>query len=309
MLTAVEPDRCGVVARSADAVPGGQWLGLAVVTVTRSPGKALDRFLDSVQAATTGPVHVVLVDAGSTDGAPERAAQRDGVALLCLHEDIGRGAGANRGVVELGPDVGWIAIVAPDVEYGEGSLDELLAAAVRHPRAGALGPRVRDPGGTVRPSAWELPSSRMLPALVDTLLGAAPAVAPAAEGPVGWLGGSCLLLRRAAWESVDGFDPRYPGPYDDVDLGDRLTRAGWLCVHVPSAEVVVASRAVDREAVLSGRRRYLTDRHTGLRRIALKIAVALHATVTSPIADALPVAVSKRAPRALRAAVRTWTAT
>ncbi|MGH3569340.1 MAG: dTDP-Rha--alpha-D-GlcNAc-pyrophosphate polyprenol alpha-3-L-rhamnosyltransferase, partial [Pseudonocardia sp.] len=156
---------------------------------------------------------------------------------------------------------------------------------------------VRDPGGAVRPSAGDLPAGRVLPALAGTLLGTAPAVAPAVEGPVGWLGGSCLLLRRAAWESVDGFDPRYTGPYADVDLGDRLTRAGWLCVHVPTAEVVVPSRSVDRDAVLAGRRRYLTDRHTGLRRIVLRIA------------EALRIAVSKRAPRALRAAVRSRTAT
>ncbi|MGH3566029.1 MAG: glycosyltransferase family 2 protein, partial [Pseudonocardia sp.] len=185
----MEPDRVGAVARSADPARGERRPGLAVVTVTRSPGAALDRFLDSVQAATTWPVRVVLADLGSTDGAPERAAQRDGVALLHLREDIGRAAGANRGVAELGPDVGWIAIADPDVEYGEGSLDELLAAAARHPRAGVLGPLVRDPDGPVRPSAGDLPAGRVLPALAGTLLGTAPAVAPAVEGPVGWLGG------------------------------------------------------------------------------------------------------------------------
>lgn len=52
-----------------------------------------------------------------------------------------------------------------------------------------------------------------------------------------WLSGSCLLLRRAAFEGVDGFDPRYFMYAEDVDLGDRLGRAGWLNVYVPTAEV------------------------------------------------------------------------
>jgi N-acetylglucosaminyl-diphospho-decaprenol L-rhamnosyltransferase len=58
------------------------------------------------------------------------------------------------------------------------------------------------------------------------------------ERPVGWLSGSCLLLRRSAFDEVNGFDERYFMYMEDVDLGDRLHRAGWLNVYVPSAEVL-----------------------------------------------------------------------
>src|SRR5699024_12081886 len=58
------------------------------------------------------------------------------------------------------------------------------------------------------------------------------------ERPVGWLSGSCLLLRRTAFDAVDGFDSRYFMYMEDVDLGDRLGRAGWLNVFVPSARVI-----------------------------------------------------------------------
>jgi N-acetylglucosaminyl-diphospho-decaprenol L-rhamnosyltransferase len=88
-----------------------------------------------------------------------------------------------------------------------------------------------------------------------------------------------VLVRRSAWDSVDGFDPRYlgaPGPVDvaDVDLGDRLDRAGWLLVHVPGLEIDTGiDTVVDTEAgvdahdghgILTWRaddlRRYLHDR-------------------------------------------------
>ena len=57
------------------------------------------------------------------------------------------------------------------------------------------------------------------------------------ERPVGWLSGCCLLMRRAAFDSVEGFDSRYFMYMEDVDLGDRLGQAGWHNVYVPSAEV------------------------------------------------------------------------
>ena len=248
---------------------------LAVLTVTRSPGEALDRFLDSVKAAASRPLRVLVVDTGSTDGAPERAAERDGVDLLRIGEDVGRAAAANRGIAELGQAVSWVAVADPHVEWGDGALDELLAAAARRPRAGALGPSVRAAEGTRLPSAWHLPATRPWLALLDMLRGRAPSPAGDGEGPVGWLSGSCLMLRRAAWESVDGFDPRYGACADDVDLGDRLARAGWLCVHVPSAEVVLTSGAPS-PGTPAGWRRYLADRHPAPVQAALRAASWLH---------------------------------
>jgi N-acetylglucosaminyl-diphospho-decaprenol L-rhamnosyltransferase len=100
------------------------------------------------------------------------------------------------------------------------------------------------------------------------------------ERPVGWLSGSCLLVRRAAFEQVGGFDERYFMYMEDVDLGDRLGKAGWLNVYVPSAEVLHhKGHATARE---SGRNLaahhkstyiYLADRHSGLRRAPLRWAM------------------------------------
>ena len=58
------------------------------------------------------------------------------------------------------------------------------------------------------------------------------------ERPVGWLSGSCLLLRRKAFDAIGGFDERFFMYMDDVDLGDRLGKAGWLNVYVPTAEIL-----------------------------------------------------------------------
>jgi N-acetylglucosaminyl-diphospho-decaprenol L-rhamnosyltransferase len=95
-----------------------------------------------------------------------------------------------------------------------------------------------------------------------------------------WLSGSCLLLRRAAFESVGGFDSRYFMYLEDVDLGDRLVHAGWLNVYVPTAEVThLGGHATSRacELMLAEHHRsmyrYLADRHVGPLRAPLRLAL------------------------------------
>jgi len=254
---------------------------LAVVTVTYSPGETLNNFLDTLAKATTRPVRVVLADNGSTDGEPERAAaERDEVTFLSTGGNLGYGAAVNRGVAELPSDVGWIVIANPDIEWGAGSVDTLLAAAGRWPRGGAFGPLIRETTGAVYPSARLLPSlGRGLGhAVFGKIWPSNPwtreyrqETAAIAERTAGWLSGSCFLMRREAFDSVDGFDARYFMYFEDVDLGDRVGRAGWLNVYVPEAEVVhigghATARSSDRmlAAHHSSAYRYLADRHPGV---------------------------------------------
>jgi N-acetylglucosaminyl-diphospho-decaprenol L-rhamnosyltransferase len=178
-----------------------------------------------------------------------------GARVLPVGERLARAAAVNRGVVAL-PGADWVAVADPRIEWSTGLLDALAGAAVRHPRAGVIGPRIRAADGSVLPSAGSLPGRR------DLRRRRLPLGAPRSTGPVGWVAGTCLLLRRAAWDSVDGFDARHLGPADAVDLGARLRRAGWLAVHVPGAEVVVGPGPATGmlESVDSGLRRYAQDR-------------------------------------------------
>lgn len=287
----IQPDAHPVPATYGDA--------LAVVVVTYSPGASLDAFLASLDDATTRDVRVVLADNASVDGAPERAAAADArVELLRIGENVGYGAAANRGVAGLPPDVGWVLVSNPDIVLGPGSLDTLLAATGRWPRAGSLGPLIRT-GGAVYPSARLQPSLGR--GVGHAVFGAVWPANPwtrsyrqsgeVSERTAGWLSGSCVLLRREAWDSVDGFDPRYFMYFEDVDLGDRLGRAGWLNVYVPDAEVVhTGGHATERDTATSSRMlgehhrsayRFLADRYRGGRwaplRLALRVGLGLRA--------------------------------
>jgi N-acetylglucosaminyl-diphospho-decaprenol L-rhamnosyltransferase len=222
----------------------------AVVTVTYSPGDHLEACLASLERATKADPLVVMVDNGSTDGAPQRAAAlRPKTVLVETGENIGFGRGVNRGVAEidaLAPEVEFYLVVNPDVVFAEGSVDALLEAAGRWPDAGALGPLIEEPDGSAYPSARAVPTLALgsAHALLVRIWPDNPwtrRYLGRGEGPgervVGWLSGACLLLRREAFSQVGGFDEGYFMYFEDVDLGDRLGKAGLANVYVPGARV------------------------------------------------------------------------
>ena len=221
---------------------------LVVVTVTYSPGQHLDRFLATLAHATERPVTVIIADNGSTDGAPEEAAQRyPNARLLHTGGNLGYGTAVNRAVEEITPESEFVVVANPDVQWGPRSIDLLLEAAERWPRAGSLGPLIRDPDGSVYPSARHLPSLIRggMHAVVGPVWKTNPWTAAyrqerlvPTERPVGWLSGACLLLRRDAFTHIGGFDERYFMYMEDVDLGDRLERAGRQNIYVPTAEIL-----------------------------------------------------------------------
>lgn len=294
---------------------------LPVVAVTYSPGPHLERFLASLSLATDRPVGVLLADNGSTDGTPEAAVERyPNVRLMPTGANLGYGTAVNRTVAKLCDsgewdrfDREWVIVANPDVQWGPGSIDALLEAAARWPRAGALGPLIRDPDGSVYPSARHLPS--LIRGGMHAMLGP---VWPRnrwtrayrqehldpSERPVGWLSGSCLLVRRSAFDQIGGFDERYFMYMEDVDLGDRLGKAGWQSIYVPTAEVLhhkghSTGRDPGRHLAAHHRSTYifLADRNTGFWRAPLRWTLRGSLAVRSRVMVRNAVRRSRRAAR------------
>lgn len=276
---------------------------LAVVTVTYSPGEHLENFLTSIDGAFSGAApRVLMADNGSVDGSPEAAeAAHPEAELLRTGANLGYGGAINHAVARL--DLGaldWLLISNPDVVFGPGSIDALIEAAARHPRAGSLGPLIRDPDGTVYPSARNVPSMRsgIGHALLGTVWKSNPwtrayqqSQAEVAEREAGWLSGSCLLVRPEAFAEIGGFDDRYFMYMEDVDFGDRLARAGWSNVYVPTAEIVHAKgHAAGKvpELMLPAHHasayRFFADRHPGPAaaplRAAMKVGLAARSRIS-----------------------------
>jgi N-acetylglucosaminyl-diphospho-decaprenol L-rhamnosyltransferase len=277
---------------------------IAVVAVTYSPGQALTDFLSSLATATEQPLDVVLADNGSTDGSVQAAAiAREEVRVVETGGNLGYGRAANAGVHDTTAE--FVVVANPDVVWEPGSLDRLLAAARRWPEGAAFGPLIRTPQGTVYPSARALPS--LWRGIGHALFGwwwpsnpwteayRVEKDAPA-ERTAGWLSGACLLLRRDAFDAVGGFDPSYFMYFEDLDLGDRLGRAGWQNVYVPSAVVThtgghATSRDQERMAVEHHRSAwlYVSRKYPGLRwlpvRVALRTGIAVRSTLAKRVSS------------------------
>jgi len=261
---------------------------VAVVAVTYSPGEVLATFLDSLALSSSCELDIVLADNGSVDGSVEEAAEkRPNVRLVRTGGNLGYGRAANIGVHATTAE--FVVVANPDVVWRPGALDTLLAAARRWPRGAAFGPLIHTEQGAVYPSARELPSIGR--GIGHALCGwwwpsnpwtAAYRVenAPPVERTAGWLSGSCLLVRRNAFDAIGGFDPGYFMYFEDLDLGDRLGKAGWQNVYVPSAVVShIGGHSTSRHAARMAAEhhrsawRYLSRRYAGLRWLPLRLVL------------------------------------
>jgi N-acetylglucosaminyl-diphospho-decaprenol L-rhamnosyltransferase len=220
--------------------------GVAAVVVNYNAADQLRRCLESLAANSVD--EVVVVDNGSVDDS-SRVADAAGVRWLETGANLGYGRAANRGAVALAArSFGYLLVCNPDVELSPGSVAAMVAGLGRDPALAVVGPRLYNADGTLYPSARTFPDLAV--AMGHGLLGM---VAPRNRftrqyrlldwnhedaAHVDWVSGACFLVRRAAWESVAGFDPSYFMYLEDVDLCWRLHRAGWAVGYEPAAEVV-----------------------------------------------------------------------
>lgn len=188
----------------------------------------------------------------------------DAGQLLRLAEGVAaamaeaRAAGVERVAVEFGD-----CSEPPTIESLHDRLAGELEGVADHVDTVAFGANLGSGGGSNALAArrddeviWVLnpdtyPSPRcaveLLTVLADDGVGAVdgrqmPIEHPKAHDPrtgdTSWASGSCLMLRRAAFDEVGGFDAHFFPMYcDDVDLSWRLQHAGWTVRHAPRAAV------------------------------------------------------------------------
>lgn len=202
--------------------------------------------LASVRAATSNPTLLAVADNLPSAKGTEAAVRSAGGGYTPLPSNPGYGGAINALVRTLPPSIQWIMITNPDVVFHAGAIDAMLEEASGAARIAAVGPLIRNEDLSIYPSARSVPSLRT--GIGHALFSGFWATNPwtrryhRAEDyshprDTGWLSGSCLLVRRSAFEEIGGFDEDFFMYFEDVDLGYRFGRAGWRNRYLPSSEV------------------------------------------------------------------------
>lgn len=218
---------------------------LSAVIPTHDTRELTLRCVESLAAQGLEGLQILVVDDGSRDGTAEAlAAAHPGVEILRLEPPGGFTRAANLGLSRAGGDV--LLLLNSDTEVEPGAFAPLLAAFDRDPRLGAAGAALHYPDGSPQWSGGHAPTllwlfglASGLPPLLARLpfwRRVKPVGAPA--GPVDWVTGAALALRRQAWEESGGFDERFRFYGQDLELCLRLRRAGWKIEIVPEARVL-----------------------------------------------------------------------
>ena len=215
---------------------------VAVVVVTFDALPWIERCLESVHG-----YDVIVVDHGSTDGTLELVRERFPGVRVIEQENRGMGAGNNAGIRAAH---GRYAFLLNSDAWAVGEAVERLAAYLDlHPRVAVVGPRLRNPDGSLQrsvrgyPTLWRLATEyfylrKLAPRseLLNAFYGGGFRYDETRE--VETLYGAALLVRRDAADEVGLFDEDFFMFSEETDWTYRFNQTGWGVAFVADAEVV-----------------------------------------------------------------------
>lgn len=222
---------------------------LHVVLVSYNTCELLRQCLQSLDADRGLIKEVTVVDNASADGSVEMLrADFPWVHLDANAENSGFAVAVNRALFRH-PD-NHVLLLNPDTEVHPGSLARLLGVLEGCPDAGIVGPSEAQPSGAApalsaghQPRLWRLFThysgisrlSRNRRDLEGLYL--LRGINDDRTRQVGWVSGSCMLIRAEVVQSLGSLPERWFMYAEDLEYCLRATRAGYSIWHVPGATI------------------------------------------------------------------------
>jgi len=214
---------------------------IGIVIVTYFSEAVIGACLDA--ALPTG-ADVVVVDNASGDGTIAEVARR-GVRLIANSSNRGFAAAANQGFAVLNSP--YILLLNPDASLQGGTA--ALRTACNLPRAAGAGGLLLGPGGEPQAGfmvrALPTPAALILEALLLNRIWPGNSVNRRYRGLgldysrrmlVEQPAGAFLMIRRAVWQELGGFDEGFfPLWFEDVDFCRRAIDRGYVLYYEPGA--------------------------------------------------------------------------
>lgn len=191
--------------------------------------------LASLRANYNGPMQVILVDSGSTDGVRHIEQHVRGLDVLRFPGNIGFLLGCNAALEKVrGP---FTLYLNNDLELMPGAIGNALARLRAEPKTGAVGAKLVRTNGMLQEAGsivWRDGS------VCGYLRDKRPDV-PEANfvRSVDFCSGAFLLVRTDLLRQLGGFDTDYaPAYFEETDLCIRIHEAGFDVVYDPSIVVI-----------------------------------------------------------------------
>lgn len=184
---------------------------------------------------------VVVDDASGEETAGMLDSYGDRIRVVALSENAGFARACNEGAAAAAGEL--LLFLNNDTEPRPGWLQALLGYADRHPEAEVVGAKLLYPTGTVQHAGVVFGQDGYPHNLYAGLPGDHPAVERSRRLQA--VTGACMLVRRAAFERVGGFDAGYENSLEDVDLCLRIGAEGGE-VHYCHEAVVVHMESASR---------------------------------------------------------------
>lgn len=204
----------------------------ATLVLHRQQPGDLALLLNSMQNADKIDRWVVIDNGG--EGITREAITDAGGIYLRSERNLGFGAGHNRAMRGLLAKSKYHLIVNPDIDFGNGVLEEIYAFMEHHGEIGLVMPRVLYPDGTEQRLCKQLPTPcdlllrRFLPGWAKPFFRRhtdhyelrdldmkVPRQIPS-------LSGCFMFIRSTVLQEIGGFDERYFMYMEDVDLCRRI---------------------------------------------------------------------------------------
>jgi len=179
---------------------------------------------------------LIVVDNGSTDGTTDFLRQLSGdVRVIVNEENLGFAKACNQGAAAARGK--YLVFLNNDTIPQPGWLTALVAEVDNHAEVGVVGSKLLYPNGTVQHAGVVRDCARRLPYHIYKGFAAGhPAVNQRREFQI--VTAACLLIRRALFDEVGGFDEGYVNGFEDADLCLKVRERGYVVVYQPRSVVV-----------------------------------------------------------------------
>lgn len=224
-----------------------QNMAISVILVTYNPGALLEKCFDALNdEGSELRTEIIVVDNNSSDGTPDLIEKRYANFRLIRNADNrGFAAATNQGLAIAQGE--FLLLLNPDVVLSSGTLTRLVAFLSQHSDIGIVGPRTYDDKGNVALSAYRAQTALAVLARYLRLHIVFPigrlqrrvTTSHSATPPfqVGWVQGSCLMMRREVYETIGGLDEGFFLFDEEPDFCERAQKAGWATYYLPSARI------------------------------------------------------------------------